>query len=702
MKHTLTLFTALLLSPLAALHAADKPENPTEDKVRARYAEMLQRVAADPARYTEKWRPQYHFSAPEWIIGGGHCDPCGLVFFNGKYRMPFLRNGWENAVSTDLVHWQLLPQAIGLHEVPAICSGAAAVDWNDTSGFFGGKPGLLALFAYPIAKDGTLAQGIAFSRDGGDTWQRYEGNPVIPNYGTKVFLDPKIFWYEPTRRWIAFIGGHGKMRIYSSPNARQWDFESVIDKFAAGGHTADVFQLPVNGDPNNLKWVWSNTGTKFVVGTFDGHKFTPETDFVYLVSGPDVLAAQSWSDMPATDGRRVFIQHMCGPMFSWKEKSLGIGGSMTLPREWKLLQLADGKYKIAQIPIRELEQLREKTHTLTPRTVKAGETPLPGIRCNTLEIVAEFKLGTAKRFGFKIFKGKNEETLVGYDAESKRMFLDRANSGYVGILNYAKTYDAELLPADNRIKLHVFADVSTVELFGNEGIANMTAMVLPSPASKDVALFAEGGEVELARLDVHELKSIWGGKPVDTGKDAIAAGESNNPFESQFVSNLKRWVPSVDAAWRFVAGGLEGRGEGKYGVHYVAETRVMNCTLEADMTLEVDASAGLSIRDQGTNGYSQYRKLTLDRKANTLTFNEANHPVDAAKLGEAKLPLSKEGKYHLKVEAIGAHYRVWLNGTLVMEADDAPQCPSSAGYPVLCVHRGGAVFQNVLFKEIAK
>ena len=244
--------------------------------------------------------------------------------------------------------------------------------------------------------------------------------------------------------------------------------------------------------------------------------------------------------------------------------------------------------------------------------------------------------------------------------------------------------------------------MSTVELFGNEGIANMTAMVLPSPASKDVALFAEGGEVELARLDVHELKSIWGGKPVDTGKDAIAAGESNNPFESQFVSNLKRWVPSVDAAWRFVAGGLEGRGEGKYGVHYVAETRVMNCTLEADMTLEVDASAGLSIRDQGTNGYSQYRKLTLDRKANTLTFNAVNHPVDAAKLGEATLPLSKEGKYHLKVEAIGAHYRVWLNGTLLMEADDAPQCPSSAGYPVLCVYRGGAVFQNVLFKEITK
>ena len=441
MKHTLLKLLAALLLPLAALHAAD------------------------PAPYTEKWRPQYHFSGPGgWTtgFGAGHCDPCGLVFFNGKYRMPYIRNGWEYAVSTDLVHWQHLPRAIG--DVPGICSGSAAVDWNDTSEFFGGKPGLLALFSYPIDNESSLAQGLAFSRDGGDTWQTYEGNPVIPNYGTKNFLDPKLFWYEPTRRWIAFIGGMGKMRIYSSPNARQWDFESVVEEFAAGGHTADVFQLPVNGDPNNLKWVWSNTGTRFVVGTFDGHKFTPETDFISLASEPDAMAAQSWSDMPATDGRRIFMQHMCGPMKSWKDKSLGIGGSMTLPREWKLLKLANGKYKIAQIPIWELEQLREKTHTITPRTVEAGETPLPGIRSNTFEIVAEFKLGTAKLFGFKIFKGKNEETLVGYDAKSKSMFLDRANSGYVGILNYAKTYYAELLPEDNRVKLHLFADVSTVEL----------------------------------------------------------------------------------------------------------------------------------------------------------------------------------------------------------------------------------------------
>jgi len=378
MKPTLTLLTALLLAPLAALHAADNPENPTEDNARAQYAEMLQRVAADPARYTEKWRPQYHFSAPE----GWMNDPNGLVFFNGKYRLYFQHKSsffsgtsWGNAVSTDLVHWRFLPPARLVDNLGSIFSGTAAVDWTDTSGFFGGKSGLLAMFTYNKSRDVGQTQGLAFSRDRRDTWQKFEGNPVIPNYGNKIFIDTKLFWYEPTRRWIAFIDGHGKMRIYSSPNVRQWDYESTVEEIAPGGEVADFFLLPVNGDANNMKWILSAGGRWFVVGTFDGHKFTPETDRVPFEAGPDAYAAQSWNDIPASDDRRLFIYWMTGNTKK-PELTRPWEGNLTLPRELKLLKLANGNYKIAQRPIRELEQLREKTHTITPRTVKAGSAVL--------------------------------------------------------------------------------------------------------------------------------------------------------------------------------------------------------------------------------------------------------------------------------------------------------------------------------------
>ena len=698
MKCTLKLITALMLFPLAGAQAKD-----ADDAVRARYGEMLQRVADDPARYTEKWRPQYHFSAPQdWIN-----DPNGLVYFNGKYRMSFQHKhslfqgmSWGSAVSADLVHWQVLPPAILKDDLGDIFSGTAAVDWKDTSGFFGGKPGLLAMFTYNKSGEVGQTQGLAYSCDGGNTWQKYEGNPVIPNYGTKIFIDPKLFWYEPTKRWIAFVGGHGKMRIYSSPNAREWTFESTVEEIAEGGEVADVFQLPVNGDANNMKWVWSAGGSWFVVGTFDGHKFMPETDRISFNAGPNAYALQTWSDLPATDTRRIATYWMTG--YGRKPELTGSWcGALTLPRELSLLKPANGSYRIAQHPVRELESLRDKAHYVEPRTMKVGETLLPGIGGSTVEIVAEFKLGTAKRFGLKLLKSGKEETLVGYDVGSKRMFLDRSQSGYTRLLDYAKSYSVELLPDDSRISLHIFADVSIVELYGNEGVANITAIVLPSPASKDIAIFAEGGEVQLTKLDVYKLKSIWGGKPASTGNDGVTAAESPNPFEAQFISNVSRWVPFSDAAWKFVSGGLEGRQDKMDArpMRYVAETKVLNGILEADITLEKGAVAGLSVRDDGSCYFC--RTITLDEAARTATLYEQNSYVYTAKLGEAKLPASHNGKYHLKIEAIEAHYRILLDGVLVMEADDQPQCKSSAGYPLLFVTHGGAVFQNVIFQELS-
>ena len=697
MKCTLKLITALMLFPLAGAQAKD-----ADDAVRARYGEMLQRVADDPARYTEKWRPQYHFSAPQdWIN-----DPNGLVYFNGKYRMSFQHKhslfqgmSWGSAVSADLVHWQVLPPAILKDDLGDIFSGTAAVDWKDTSGFFGGKPGLLAMFTYNKSGEVGQTQGLAYSCDGGNTWQKYEGNPVIPNYGTKIFIDPKLFWYEPTKRWIAFVGGHGKMRIYSSPNAREWTFESSVEEIAEGGEVADVFQLPVNGDANNMKWVWSAGGSWFVVGTFDGHKFTPETDRIPFNAGPNAYALQTWSDLPAADTRRIAIYWING-LRPKPELTGSWCGALTLPRELSLLKPANGSYQIAQHPVRELESLRDKAHYVEPRTMKAGETLLPGIG-STVEIVAEFKLGTAKRFGLKLLKSGKEETLVGYDVGSKRMFLDRSQSGYTRLLDYAKSYSVELLPDDSRISLHIFADVSIVELYGNEGVANIMAIVLPSPASKDIAIFAEGGEVQLTKLDVYKLKSIWGGKPASTGNDGVTAAESPNPFEAQFISNVSRWVPFSDAAWKFVSGGLEGRQDKMDArpMRYVAETKVLNGILEADITLEKGAVAGLSVRDDGSCYFC--RTITLDEAARTATLYEQNSYVYTAKLGEAKLPASHNGKYHLKIEAIEAHYRILLDGVLVMEADDQPQCKSSAGYPLLFVTHGGAVFQNVIFQELS-
>ena len=479
--------------------------------MKERYIEMLKKVASDLSYYSERHRPQFHFSPPE----GWMNDPNGLVYFNGKYRMCFQHDhpylpgkSWGSAVSTDLVHWQTLPPAILKDDLGDIFSGTAAVDWKDTSGFFDGKPGLVAMFTYNKSADVGQVQGLAYSCDGGDTWIKYEGNPIIPNYGVMIFIDPKIFWYEPTQRWVAFIGGHGYMRIYSSPNLREWQFESDVKEIGPGGEVADVFQLPVDGDTNNVKWVWSAGGSWFVVGSFDGKKIVPETDRIPFGAGPEASAAQSWSDMPTEDGRRIFIYWMHG---NGKKRNLTSPWQccMTLPRKLELVTVPEGGYRITQTPIRELQKLRRKRHEFCDITVKTGSEPLKGIHSNMLEIIAEFKLGSAKRFGLNVLKGKNEQTVIGYEVDSEKMFIDRSKSGYTNILDYARAYHSDLPPIDGKVKLHVFVDQSLVELFGNDGYSWMTAMVLPSPTSGGLELFAEDGEVELLKLDVYELKSIW-------------------------------------------------------------------------------------------------------------------------------------------------------------------------------------------------
>jgi len=500
-------------NPDGSARKAYRPDTPlknTEHPAHEKYQAMLDDYMARPDRYTERWRPQFHFSTPQ----GWMNDPNGLVCFDGKYRMCFQhrhgtfdgRTSWGNSYSMDLVHWTVLPPAIVADELGAVYSGTAAVDWKDSSGFFDGKPGLLAMFTCNRRHTGQV-QGLAFSRDGGDTWRKYAGNPVIENYGTPIFIDPKLFWHEPTRRWIAFIGGHGKLRIYSSPNAREWRYESTIEEIGPGGEVADVFRLPVNNDPNNVKWVWSAVGVWFVVGDFDGHEFTPETGRVNFDAGPDAWAAQSWSDMPPEDGRRVFTYWVWEfRHYRRHEAFRNWCGALTLPRTLSLLQGGDGNYRMAQTPVRELKTLRGKTHSLGPLALKAGETRPTDIRSNTLEIAAKFEPADTGRFGIRFLKGGGQQTVVGYDAETRRMFMDRSRSGSG---KGKKTESRELLPEDGRVRLRVFADVSIVEAFGNGGVANMTGLVLPEPENDAVEIFAEGAGVRVSRLDLHEMKSIW-------------------------------------------------------------------------------------------------------------------------------------------------------------------------------------------------
>ena len=183
--------------------------------------------------------------------------------------------------------------------------------------------------------------------------------------------------------------------------------------------------------------------------------------------------------------------------------------AMSIPREVSL-ETIDEKVQLVQKPIPELRELRQGESCNNQNGfISAGTTAL-GTRGKALEIIAEFKVGTASQFGFKVRTGSGEETLVGYDAPAGQVFVDRTKSGQVAFSSLFPSRETAPLSAENgRVKLHIFVDWSSVEVFGDAGQVCITDQIFPMPSSDGLALFANGGNARLVSLQIWPLRSIW-------------------------------------------------------------------------------------------------------------------------------------------------------------------------------------------------
>jgi levanase len=243
--------------------------------------------------FQEPFRPQYHFTPAEnWMN-----DPNGLVWHKGEYHLFYQYNplgttwgnmSWGHAVSRDLLHWEELDVAIPATDDEHIFSGSAVVDDQNTSGFGTSEdPPMVAIYTSAYPNTGIQAQSLAYSTDRGRTWTKYEGNPVI-DIGSNDFRDPKVFWYEEGEYWVMAVtlSVERKVQFYRSDDLKSWDHLSDFGPAnAVDGiwEVPDLFELPVDGDPDNTKWVLvvnmnpgsiaGGSGAQYFVGHFDGVEF---------------------------------------------------------------------------------------------------------------------------------------------------------------------------------------------------------------------------------------------------------------------------------------------------------------------------------------------------------------------------------------------------------------------------------------------
>jgi fructan beta-fructosidase len=455
--------------------------------------------------YVEPLRPQFHFSSRR----GWNNDPNGLLYYEGEYHLFYQHNPygwahgnmtWGHATSRDLVRWAeqgdvLHPDALG-----TMYSGSGVVDWRNTSGLgTGGRPPLVLIYTAaggtnPWSKGQPFTQCLAYSNDAGRTWTKYAGNPVLGER-TRGNRDPKVFWHEPGRHWVMVLyagypqagknDAKGKpvvihtIEFFASPNLREWTYLSRLEGFY---ECPDLFELPVDGDAKNTRWVIHGANSDYMVGRFDGKTFAPETPLLKGHRGDAFYAPQTFSDMP--DGRRVQIGWGRVPM-----PGMPFNQQMLFPCELSLRGTPEGP-RLAWQPVRELATLRGKVHRIAPGILAPGANPLAGVRLREFEIEADLEAGDAREVGF-VLRG----VPVVYDVRRQELTVAKAT--------------APVPLEDGRLRLHLLADRRSLEIFGRRGIAYLPLKIAPAPDDATLEVFARGGNAVVRSLEVREIDSIW-------------------------------------------------------------------------------------------------------------------------------------------------------------------------------------------------
>lgn len=486
---------------------------------------------AQTPTFKEKYRPQFHFTpAINWTN-----DPNGLVYLNGEYHLFLQYNpygnrwghmSWGHAVSTDLIHWKHLPVAIPEANGTMIFSGSAVIDAGNTTGFGkGGATPMVAVYTGHYIADSTKpddyiqSQQIAYSLDKGRTFTKYTNNPVLDLH-KRDFRDPKAFWYAPEKKWVmtvVFPQDH-IVQLYSSKNLKEW---THLSDFGPAGdihdiwECSDLLQVPVEGT-GKMKWVLLNSQQvtmQYFVGEFDGTKFTAEnsTEKVFRPDyGPDFYAGITYNHLPAGKAP-VFIGWANNwsyandiPTFPWKS-------AMALPRELHLRKV-NGEWILLQKPTPALQALRVPAWQSQKISV-SGIKQLP-VKSQQCELEITLQPGTNANSGIRLAVGTGSPFLIGYDAASHKLYIDRTGAGdtsfnkrYPALSHYEK----EVPLQNGKIRLHVYFDHSLVEVFANDGDIAFTTQIFPSEENTGIELFSNGGTTEFTGGKIWKMKSVWVG-----------------------------------------------------------------------------------------------------------------------------------------------------------------------------------------------
>ena len=293
-----------------------------------------------------KYRPEIHYTAPAGWIN----DPNGLVYTDGLYHLYYQWNPygtvwgnmhWGHAVSRDLMSWEERPTALYPDEYGTMYYGCGFVDPKSESPLMFYYTAAGGSNKWSVDAGNKHTQWLAVSRDGGDTLEKKQ---EILGHIKGENRDPKVFYHKESDSYImALYLEENEFAIYRSDDLIHW---TESQRFEAEGmwECPNLFKLQVEGEPEEYHWVFWSADGYYMTGSFDGYKFTPESEVLMAYETKLPYAAQTYEGV---EDRTILV--------SWlrtENDRGGYRGMMAIPMELSLIRTEAG-LRIKQTPVRE-------------------------------------------------------------------------------------------------------------------------------------------------------------------------------------------------------------------------------------------------------------------------------------------------------------------------------------------------------------
>ena len=420
----------------------------------------------------ERFRPIYHHTP----VYGWMNDPngmfYGMFYKDGVWHLYYQWNPygsqWENmtwghSTSKDLVHWEAQPMALEADWLGTIFSGSCVTRGDE----------VIAMYT---SAGHHQTQSIAISKDGGKTFEKYAGNPVLTTSDVADFRDPRPFWNEDIKAWNLILAAGQEMRIYSSKDLKDWKHESSFGK-EYGNHGGvwecpDLFPLEVRGEKPEVskKWVlicninpggpFGGSATQYFVGQFDGKKFTCESMpkvTKWLDYGKDHYATVSFYNAP--NNRHTVLAWMSNWQYANQVPTKQFRSANSIPRDLGLFRHGEETY-VSVVPSEEMLALR-------------------GAKVKNPTEACEMIIDTKNQTEIVLSNTKGEQVTMKYDGQQQTFTMERVKSGDV---SFSEAFPAvTVAPTFGAIKqLRIFIDRCSIEVFDAEGKMAMTNLVFPS------------------------------------------------------------------------------------------------------------------------------------------------------------------------------------------------------------------------------